>query len=333
MAVKYKDYYQILGVSKTATDREIKSAFRKLARKYHPDVNPVGASSEQFKNINEAYEVLSDPDKRIRFDTLGNNWQSDRAGASGYESSAGGYPGGGAGLSMDDLLRGMGQNGGSGANMAGGTGFSDFFELLFGATGPGTQQGPSSHRPTRSTATKTDGPSGDLEQDLPLTVEELYSGGQRAINMRLSDGMQAQGTITIPKGISIGGKLRLSGQGLLNPNTGRRGNLILKVTLKNHPIYTDVNGANLTMVVQVPVYDLVLGCEYPIDTLSGKVTLTLKPGTQPGKLLRLKGCGLPTKDGTYGDLYVKPQALIPQTPSQSEQQVYQQLKSLGNKQT
>jgi curved DNA-binding protein len=331
MAVKYKDYYQILGVSKTATDKEIKSAFRKLARQHHPDVNPAGASSDDFKNINEAYDVLSDPDKRARFDSLGSNWQGRSGG--GYEHSASGYPGGASGLNMDELLRGMGQGGASAQGMggnAGSAGFSDFFELLFGAAGP-TGQG-SQARAKASHASAQPAPhNGDLEHDLPLTIEELYHGGQRAINMRLSDGMQAQGTITIPKGIAIGGKLRLSGQGLLNAQTGRRGNLILKVTLKKHPVYTEVTGANLTMDIVVPLYDLVLGCDYPIETLSGPITLTLKPGTQPSKLMRLKGRGLPSKDGTFGELYVRPQALVPAMPTPAEQQLYLQLKSLHNR--
>jgi curved DNA-binding protein len=338
MAVQYKDYYQILGVSRDASEKEIKSAYRKLARKYHPDVDP--ASADKFKEINEAYEVLGDADKRKRYDSLGANWRH----GSGFTPPPGfeGYN-----VNMDDLGSIFRDFGFGGAGAGGAGGFSDFFDLLFGqmgarGAGPGarTQQrfgpgygpaGPDSYyeyyEPSggggRGPAPTTT-PSLDVEQPLPLDLEEVAKGVTREVRVAHSGKSL---TVVIPKGVKPNNKIRVSGEGKPGPG-GRRGDLFLIVQYRQHPLY-EVDGQNLIYEAPVAVPDLVLGTEVNIPTLQGNVVLSLKPGTQPGRLLRLKGQGLPSKDGkTTGDLLVRPKARIPDHPTEQELALYRQLKAL-----
>ncbi len=317
MSVKYKDYYGILGVDRKATDKEIKSAYRKLARKYHPDVDP--SNEEKFKEINEAYEVLGDPDKRKLYDNLGANWRH----GSSFEPPPGfdGFGGGGQyhNVSFQDLN-----------SMFGEARFSDFFEMLFGQMGIDP----------RTTAYQTGGSAGyggfdpyaqayaqqapvqnlNIEHPIELTLEEVATGTEKKLRI---DGEAV--TVKIPKGVNPGSKIRLAGKGNQGAG-GRRGDLMLQVRYQRHPQF-EVDGRNLVHEAGIPVCDLVLGGEIRIPTLTGSGMLKIPAGTQPGKLMRLKGQGLPGKEGN-GDLLVRLRAAIPENPSDEEIRLYEQLRKL-----
>jgi curved DNA-binding protein len=313
MSVKYKDYYDTLGVSRSATEQEIKSAYRKLARKYHPDVNP--EFSDKFKEINEAYEVLGDSDKRKRYDSLGANWK----GGAGFTP-----PPGFEGAQYTDF--GQSFSGGFG-------GFSDFFEMLFGGMGARTGAHPGGYS-TYYSQTQQAGPGAsrrqahpdadslDVEEPISLSLEEVASGIQKNIRARHSGRTL---TVRIPKGVRQGAKIRLSGEGRTDA-LGRSGNLILKVQYDKHPRY-EVDGRNLIYEAPVPVYDLVLGSEIAIPTLAGqRVTVTVPAGTQSGRMLRLKGQGLPDTKEQPGDLLVRLRAEIPSRPTEAELTLYRRLR-------
>lgn len=328
MSVQYKDYYEILGVPRTASEKEIKSAYRKLARKHHPDINP--GAADKFKEINEAYEVLGDPDKRKRYDSLGNNW---RHGAGfnpppGYESyTSGNYQ------DVSDIFGDFGFGGSTGP-----TGFSDFFDTLFGQMGAGgrgsrgrtayQQQyaqpgyGPEAYQEYYEPSAES-GRALTVEQALPLDIEEVAKGVTKPVRIAHSGKTL---TVNIPKGVKPNTKIRLAGEGKTGAG-GRKGDVMLIVQYKKHPLY-EVDGQNLIYEVGVSVPDLVLGGEVQVPTLSGNVTLKIAPGTQPGRLHRLRGQGLPTKDGIVGDLLVRPKARIPEHPSEKELEHYQALKQL-----
>jgi curved DNA-binding protein len=308
MGVQYKDYYQILGVARTASEKEIKSAYRKLARQYHPDVNP--SQAERFKDINEAYEVLSDVQKRARYDSLGSGWQagSQFHPPPGFEHYHQQVNVG----DLGDIFRDFGGAPGQGG------GFSDFFEAIFGGAGgygPGGQ--PSGYTPHAGRYASQAGAAAlHLEQPLALTLEEVARGVQRSVTLAV-DGQRHHVTVAVPKGVRPGAKIRLAGQGRMDPRTGRRGDAFLVVSYQPHPQF-EVDGRNLIYELALPAYDFVLGAQPSVPTLAGAVTLTIPPGSQAGRLLRVKDRGLPGKaDGreVTGDLLVRLKALLPMQPS------------------
>lgn len=316
MSVQYKDYYQILGVSKSATDKEIKSAFRKLARQYHPDVHP--DKGEKFKDINEAYEVLGDAEKRRMYDQLGPDWKQGQ-----------GFPGGGGGYGGN-----YGGQYSGGFEGFGGSGFSDFFDAIFGQMGG--QMGGMGGRTTVNYEDLFGGAYQqqqqprvaeklDLEQPLYLKLEEVANGVQKSV--RLSHTGKTM-TVSVPRGVKRGAKIRLSGQGKIGQG-GRQGDLYLVVHFDAHPLFEvdPKNEANLIHEAKVPVPDLVLGGEIDVPTLQGNVTLTIPAGTSTGKMLRVKGRGLTVKSG-QGDLMIRLNADIPKHPSKEELELYEQLRRL-----
>ncbi|MEB3287835.1 MAG: DnaJ C-terminal domain-containing protein [Vampirovibrionales bacterium] len=331
MSVQYKDYYAILGVSRTASDKEIKSAFRKLARQYHPDVNP--QAEDKFKDINEAYEVLGDADKRRMYDNLGPNWKN---GQSVNPNDFGGF-GNGA----------YGSGGFSGADFAN-SGFSDFFDALFGQMGMGSasfgasgfpgmggystggynvqygedifSQARGGNRGANKSARSQKVPEKAIEQPLYLTLEEVAQGVQKTVYLEHS---AKRLSVNVPKGVKQGAKIRLAGEGA-SLQQGKRGDVYLVVHYNRHAHFT-LEGANLLYEAEVPVYDLVLGGELSVPTLTKPVTLKIPEGSQPGRLMRLKGQGLPQKDGT-GDLLVRLKASLPSQPSDQEKSLYQALR-------
>ena len=327
MSVQFKDYYELLGVSRSATDKEIKSAYRKLARQYHPDHDP--SAADKFKEINEAYEVLGDADKRKRYDSLGQHW---RHGSSFNPNAGGDY--GGQYQDLGDLFSSFGFGGAGHSGQA--SGFSDFFDMLFGGR-MGHQSGFGSasqhaygnadqYSQFYDTNREPANHQLDLnvEQSLMLSIEEVISGASKEVRINHSG---KSIVVNIPKGVKPNSKIRVAGEGK-RTTAGRKGDVFLIVQYQKHPLY-DVDGQNLIYEVGIPVYDLVLGTEINIPTPQGSVVLTIRPGTQPGKLYRLKERGLPSKDGkTIGDLLVRPKALIPENPSEEEQALYQSLKKL-----
>ncbi len=317
MAVEFRDYYQSLGVAKTASDEDIKKAFRKLARKYHPDVAKDQKSGEEkFKEINEAYEVLSDPEKRKKYDTLGANWKQGAAPPPG-----GAQPGG--------RFRGRGAEGGAGEFHFGGTGFSDFFEQFFGGqegfrdnTGFGGSRGfrPRSAGPER-------GP--DVESDLLVTLHEALHGAVRQITLRRADGADGGGPedtfrVRIPAGATEGRLIRVPGKGGEGLNGGDAGDLFLRVRLARHPDFR-AKGADLYHDLLLAPWEAVLGATVSVPTLEGSVNLKIAPGSQPGQQLRVRGRGLPAEGGARGELYVVLNVAVPEEIAEGEKGLWQQL--------
>ena len=297
MAVKFHDYYEVLGVPRTATADEIKRAYRQLARKYHPDLQPAAErakAAERFKEINEAHEVLSDPDKRSKYDALGVDWKS----------GADFTPPPGAGWRAADA---------SEAEDFGG--FSDFFASLFGR--PMGRAGGDGGRITI--------PGSDIEAELPVTLEELLKGGRRRLTLDGNHSIEVE----IPRGAREGTMLRLAGQGGRGVGGGEAGDLYLHVRLIPHPRYR-VAGEDLEMDLPLWPWQAVLGAEVRIATPDGPVTLKVLAGTQSGRRLRLRGRGLPRADGERGDLYAVARIMVPTRPSAAERQAYETLKQAAS---
>ncbi|MGH7950497.1 MAG: DnaJ C-terminal domain-containing protein [Limisphaerales bacterium] len=316
MAVHYKDYYESLGVPRGANADEIKKSFRKLARQYHPDVaKDKKKSEEKFKEINEAYEVLSDPAKRKKYDELGANWKS------GAEfrppPSAGGFSGGQA-------FRGKGQTGEEFEFHFGGTGFSDFFEQIFGSMGRGRGGSARSHFAEEK---EFAGRGRDIEGDIMVTLEEAMRGSVRVVNVKRPVGRATKTEtfqVRIPPGVTEGQKLRLAGRGEIS-NGGEAGDLYLRVRLARHPDF-EIEEHNLIYEAELSPWEAALGAEISIPTLDGRVNIKIPAGTQSGQKLRVRGRGLTIRDGSRGDLLVVTKIVVPAKMPDSEKKLWEQLK-------
>ena len=310
MPVQYKDYYATLGVSKSATHDEIRKAFRKLARQYHPDVAKDKKGAEtKFKEINEAYEVLGDEDKRQKYDTLGADWERGGAQQSRPGWARGGQAGGG------DPFAG-------GASF-GGTGFSDFFEQFFGGSRAGRRPpggfGGFPMEPERGS---------DIEADLLVTIEEALHGAKKTITFRRDASAKPETyVLTIPKGVHEGKKIRLAGKGEGAGGPAPAGDLYLRVRFERHPDWR-VEGSDLVYDLELPVARAVLGTEMEVPTPDGSVRLKIPAGSQPGRKFRLKGRGLPHGAGR-GDFFVKLEVEIPAAVAGEERELWEKLAELG----
>jgi curved DNA-binding protein len=317
MPVEFKDYYRSLGVSRDASADDIRKAFRKLAREYHPDVAKDKKSAEEkFKEINEAYEVLSDPAKRKKYDTLGANW--NRA-----EPPPGGGPFGGG------RTRGFrGQNGEEFEFHFGGTGFSDFFEQFFGGgggAGYGFQdfgQGPRGAQtgPVRGK---------DIEGDIMVTLNEAFQGSVRTISFQRLNRQTGQAAsesfrVRIPVGVTEGQIIRVPGKGEEGHNGGAPGDLYLRVRFAQHPDFR-VRGADLYYDLDLAPWEAVLGANVTIPALDGPVTVRIPAGATHGQQLRVRGKGLPAAGGARGDLYAVITIQTPTEVSSGERELWQQL--------
>jgi curved DNA-binding protein len=305
MAVKFQDYYEILGVSRTATEDEIKKAFRKLARKYHPDVNPGDkAAEEQFKRVNEAYEVLSDAEKRKKYDKFGENWKTgqDFTPPPGWGPSQG-FPGGGAGTRYTY------------STDAGGD-FSEFFQQFFGGGRMGFGAQSQRRRPGFSTR------GSDIEAELPVTIDEAFRGGTKQFSIRKTDGTTKTYKVRIPEHSYAGKQIRLAGQG--EAGAQNAGDLILTLVYHSDPFY-DVDGADLYREIGVAPWEAVLGAKVALETPDGPVRLTIPPGSQNGLKLRLKSRGAYTEQGERGDLYAVVDIRVPERISDAEKALWEKL--------
>jgi curved DNA-binding protein len=315
MAVQFRDYYETLGVAKTATDDEIRSAFRKLARKYHPDVaKDKKTAEERFKQINEAYEVLSDREKRKKYDQLGADWNQP----GGFQP-----PPQWGGQEPGSRFYQWGGDGGGGVQFEfGGTGFSDFFEAFFGGGrgrsafgGFGGQQATTTH-------------GADVEADIMVTLEEALHGSTRTVSLRRGRSNKVETyQVKIPRGVHEGQRIRLAGQGEAGARGGQSGDLFLRVRLAKHPDFS-VEGSDLIHEVKIAPWQAVLGTELKVPTLEGQVRLKIPPGTQGGQRFRLRERGLPGASGERGDLYVVVQMNIPKKLSEREREIWSQLAKL-----
>ena len=325
MAVKFRDYYEVLGVAKTATEDEIKQAYRKLARKYHPDVNPGEKSAEEkFKEINEAYEVLSDADKRKRYDQLGQNWKAGQDFRPPPEWE-------GAHVEYGDLgdLFGGGR---------GQSGFSDFFESLFG--------GRRGARGGAGFAMRGQ----DIEAEIALTLEEAHRGVKRSITLQTiescpdckgsgaKDGKtcptcRGAGVIprpkslevTIPAGVRDGSVIRLAGQGVPGTNGASTGDLLLHVRIRPHRLFAIAGDDDVQIELPVAPWEAALGAKVMAPTLDGPVEMKIPAGAQGGQRLRLRGQGLNRRGGGRGDEYVKIKIVIPPTLTLQEKELFEKL--------
>ncbi len=313
MPVQFKDYYEILGVARTASADEIKKAFRKLARVYHPDVAKNKVTGEaKFKELNEAYEVLGDPEKRQKYDQLGANWEH---GADFNPPPQGAY-----------RRSGNFQEGPSPFEFSG-TGFSDFFEAFFAGSRdhPGSFRRTSPHADEATLAAR----GHDAEADILVTLEEALHGVTRKITLRRQDadgGNERTDTyqVKIPAGVREGKRIRLTGQGGPGRAGGPAGDLFLRVRLAKHPDFS-VEGADLHYEVLLAPWEAVLGKKIEIKTLDGSANLNIKPNTQAGTVLRLRGLGLPKDDARRGDLYATVAVEIPASVTDDEKKLWEEL--------
>ncbi len=313
MAVKFQDYYETLGVARSASVEEIKQAFRKLARLYHPDVakNKI-AGEAKFKEINEAYEVLGDPEKRKRYDELGPNWQESGSGpfAQGGGRSRAHPPGGAPDFEFS------------------GTGFSDFFESFFS----GRQGG---FGGSRGFSDRTDAeaefaaPGRDIEADLLVTLEEALRGSQRKVTLRrpgLDGAAERTNTyqVRIPPGMREGQRIRLAGQGGPGHGGAPAGDLYLRVRFARHPDLR-VQGDDIHCDLALAPWEAILGVKAKIPTLAAATTVRVPPGTTTGTQLRVRGQGLPREDGSRGDLYATVVLQVPPVVSGEERALWERL--------
>jgi len=361
--MKYKDYYEILGVKRDAKETEIKSAYRKLARKYHPDVNKEKGAEEKFKDINEAYEVLGDKEKRQRYDMLGANWQGgsdftpppDFGGFdfSGFAKNAGGGATGGFSdffsAIFGDLMSG-------GAKTAYGRGFAgDMFgggSRFYSGASAGAGSDPRSASRRRDNPNKQEKDNLDINQNLVLNIKDVVNGGTKNITItdyqkcRYCHGNSGGAfcshcagsgiernlknlSVKVPKFVKEGQKIRLKGEGRAD-DFGNKGDLYLTVKIKDPNFIID--GADLTKTIEITPPVAVLGGKKEVETPDGKVTITIPPMTSSGKMLRLKGLGLPAKNGAEaGNLNLKISIVLPKTISDNELELYKKLQNLETK--
>jgi len=317
--LEYKDYYKILGVDKNASEKEIKSAYRKLARKYHPDMNPDDPQAEaRFKDVNEAYEVLGDREKRKKYDELGANWHRwQQAGGRPGDFNwgdwmGGGGPGGqrvhvryGTPEDLEDLFGG------------GQSPFSDFFTSIFGDMG-GTRRAGGYQYQTRPQSGQ------DVEQEIEISLHEAYHGTTRLLG---KNGRRLQ--VKIPRGAKTGTKVRMRGAGSGGAGGGQAGDLYLKVKVTPDPRF-ERKGDNLHVTVPVDLYTAVLGGEVRVPTLSGDVNLKIPAGSQNGQSFRLRGKGMPKlrKSNEHGDLYARLEVRLPTKLSPKQRELFEQLRKL-----
>lgn len=318
MAVKFRDYYEVLGVSRNAGQEEIQRAYRKLARKYHPDVNKEPGAEEKFKEINEAYEVLKDPEKRAKYDQLGSNWRAgqDFRPPPGWDVhfDFGTGPG-----QQDFFWSGSGD-------------FSDFFEMLFGGQGFRRAQAVGRSRPGAAWRQ----PGADRHATLRITLEDAFHGAAKTITLQgmttAIDGAVRPEVksfeVKIPKGILPGQKIRLSGQGYEGISGGPPGDLYLEVEIEPHPVYR-LEGRDLYMDLPVAPWEAALGAEVSVTTLGGTFSLKVPPGSQSGQKLRLRGKGMPNPKGTAGDLYAVLKIVVPKKLTRDEKALFEKLRDVS----
>jgi curved DNA-binding protein len=289
--MKYQDYYQILGVSRDASDADIKKSYRKLARQYHPDVSKDAAAEEKFKEVNEAYDVLKDADKRQAYDRFGSDWKQ------GHEFDPSGYAGGG--YSSGD--------------------FGDFFESIFSG---GFQQGSPFHQAPQKGA--------DHQLKLDITLEEAYAGGSKtiqfsqkpAIGERLAKSEMKKLKISIPEGVANGQKIRLAKQGQAAPNGGDPGDLYLEMNILPHR-YFKLENKDVTLRLPVTPWEAAKGATLKVPTLNGDVELKINPGVQSGQKMRLKGKGMSGRE--KGDQFVEIMIQTPPADDEKAQKFYSEM--------
>ena len=325
--MEFKDYYATLGVNKSSTEKEVKQAFRKLARKHHPDVNPGDKAAEsRFKDINEAYEVLGDPAKRQKYDEMGANWrayeQAERAGgpnpfAGQWNVNMGGAQGGFRTMTQEEMEEMFGDE----------NPFSDFFTTFFGG-GLGSREGAAHGAGTRGRGRHRQGR--DVEHEIELSLEDAYQGSTRRLSLK-HDGHARTVDVRIPAGVGDGSRVRISGEGESGAGGAASGDLYLRVRLAPHPLF-ERKGRDLYVKAPLPVTTAVLGGEVEVPTILGKVVRLKIPAlTQNGQVFRLKGYGMPAvgKSAEKGDAYARIEIQLPAQLTPEERTHYEALAKLN----
>ncbi len=310
--MKFQDYYETLGITRTATEDEITKAYRKLARKFHPDLNKEKGAEDKFKKINEAHEVLSDPEKRKRYDALGANWQAgqDFRPPPNWEEMFGG--------AAQRHRRGGNGQGATFSFGSGGGGFSDFFDAIFGDLG-GMEGFENQARFNQQEQQQS-----NIEAELEVALEDAYRGATRTISFRAPGEGDKSYKVKIPAGTTEGTVIRLTGQGYKTRKGA--GDLMIKVKIAPHPRYK-IEGSNLTMDLPVAPWEAALGGKVEVETLDGRINLNIPAGSQSGQRLRLKGKGLPLKGGGRGDLYTELRVMVPKQLSGDERDLMEKLRA------
>jgi curved DNA-binding protein len=327
--MEFKDYYQTLGVAKTSSEKEIKQAYRKLARKFHPEVNPGDKSAEaKFKEINEAYEVLGDADKRRKYDELGANWRmyeqaqqqgqpwpgaADTGGGGGAWNINMGGPGGYRTMTEEEMHELFGNE----------DPFSDFFRTFFG----GAQRETGRARAGRASRSQK---GRDIEYEVELTLEEAFHGATRRISIK-QGGHARSVDVRIPVGVRDGSRVRAAGEGESGSSGGAAGDLYLRVRIRPHPVF-ERKGPDLHAKVPLPLTTAVLGGEVQVPTITGSVRLKIPETTQSGQVFRLKGHGMPAvgKPDERGDLYVSAEIQLPRALTPEQREHYEALSKLND---
>jgi curved DNA-binding protein len=305
--MKFIDYYAVLGVPRTSSQEEIQRAYRKLARKFHPDVNKDAAATAKFKEINEANEVLKDPEKRAKYDKYGEYWkEAERSGG----MPPGGMPPGWEGVSFDP-------EGGGFSFGGGGEGFSSFFEMLFGMPPRGGARGGGrSPRVARG---------GDIEGVLTLGLADAAHGGRREVTfMDPSTGQPRTAEVRVPAGVTSGGRIRLPAQGTQGSGGAPAGDLYLRVDVAPDPRFR-LDGRDLHVSLPVTPWDAALGGEARLPTLDGDVSVKIPRGSSSGRRIRLRGKGFPNPKGQPGDLYAEIRIVVPEEPTPEEEELFRKL--------
>jgi curved DNA-binding protein len=343
MSVQYQDYYEILGINKNATSEDIRSAFRKLAKQYHPDVNKTKSAEERFKLINEAYEVLIDPDKRSRYDNFGSNFGTGSGiKDSDWDRFAQMF---GAGKASPFSSRDRSSKRTSG-------GFSDFFDILFGGgaekhnynffeTTGNVNSSRTNEQRNRADSfkafTERQAKSGvktnatqaqDVTVDITITLHEAFAGGKRSVALKTNQGQTKSYEINIPAGITTGQVIRLKGQAQAIIGNQGGGDILLKVTIADDSRFM-VTGRDLKTYIDLSPWEAALGGKLAVETLSGAINLNIPAGSQTGQKMRLKGYGLPSKIGEPGDLFVELRIFVPKTLTPRERELFENLRDIS----
>lgn len=340
MPAKYQDYYQTLGVPRSASGEDIQRAYRTLARKYHPDVNKDPGAEQKFKDLSEAYEVLKDPDKRKRYDTLGHNWKAGdefrpppgwgQAGAGGFGFDVGASARGRRSRSTRTHRAG---------HAAQSADFSDFFESLFGGASAGGWQESDDDDPVsryRQRAHSAPRAGQDATVEITISLADAYHRHTRRVDLELTDSAGAVSTksfdVRIPPGMTDGATIRLTGQGAPGSNGGPAGDLLLKVHIAPDVRFTidPDNKHDLLTTLSISPWEAALGAKVPLHTLAGEVTLSIPPGAQSAQRLRIRGRGLPKKSGEHGDLLAVLRIVVPRELSPDERALFEQLAATSN---